>query len=114
MVAAERCSGDHFCLGATDPICFILYLTYTCILGKKKQQLTDRNQEGKNQGLTYPLLQVCSFTGSSSRQDTRVSEAGLQQRADDKKEQDASNDGNGQSQVMSQEGAAEKKQQAFK
>lgn len=66
-------------------------------------------QKRGNRSLTDPLFQVCSLTWGGSGQDTRVSEAGLQQAADDKEEQDGCNDGDGQGQVSGKEGAAVEK-----
>lgn len=56
-----------------------------------------------------PLFQVCSLTWGGSGQDTWVSEAGLQQAADDKEEEDGCNDGDGQGEVSGKEGAAGEK-----
>lgn len=59
--------------------------------------------------LTNSLFQVCSLTGGGSGQDSWVSEARLEQAADDKEEEDGSDDGDGQGQVTGKEGAAVKR-----
>lgn len=59
--------------------------------------------------LTNSLLQVCSLTGGGSGQDSWVSEAGLEQAADDKEEEDGGDDGDGQGEVTGKEGAAVKR-----
>lgn len=62
-----------------------------------------------NRSLTNPLFQVCGLTWGGSGQDTRVSEACLEQAADDKEEEDGCNDGDGQGEVTGKEGAAVKR-----
>lgn len=65
--------------------------------------------QGSSRALTNSLLQVCSLAGGGSGQDPWVSEARLEQAADDKEEEDGGNDGDGQGQVAGQEGAAVKR-----
>ena len=67
-----------------------------------------------NRSLTDPLFQVCSLTWGGSGQDTWVSEACLEQAADDKEEEDGCNDGDGQGEVTGKEGAAVKRKKIKK
>lgn len=67
-----------------------------------------------NRSLTDPLFQVCGLTWGGSGQDTWVSEACLEQAADDKEEEDGCNDGDGQGEVTGKEGAAVKRKKKKK
>lgn len=64
-----------------------------------------------NRNLTDPLFQVCGLARGGSGQDARVSEARLEQAADDEEEEDGCNDGDGQGEVTGKEGAAVKRKE---
>lgn len=67
-----------------------------------------------NRNLTDPLFQVCGLARGGSGQDARVSEARLEQAADDEEEEDSCNDGDGQGEVTGKEGAAVKRKEKKK